>query len=542
MSQKLTDQYPVEVCKNIWWIGFSDYESGFSNNPYLIDDGDEAVLIDPGPGHPVFRDIILQKIQYVTNPKKIRYIIVHHQDPDLCGLIPYLEKYCHPDLVIICHPRTALFLPYFGIRKQLLPVGDGDELLLSSGRRLVFHYIPYLHFSGNMASFDSSSSTLFTSDIFAVFNREWSLYADQSFLPLAQDFMEYYFCSKDALLYAYEVFSRLKPKLIVPQHGGIIRQELVNDFLELLYKAEPGQALYELMNKTDQRKTMGLLELAGNWYHEWTGLDQIFESYDELLDAAMEQGPSTVSLLLDLLSRQAKRLKIKNPLYQKKTHSSSSIHSTSSHTMLSAVRKKFLTAQYGLKEDEFELGAHLNEGFISFKRTVAVMFVDIRKFTKWCADKDSQVVFSMLNQHQAVVTDIIERYSGQVNKYLGDGILAYFTSEKASQCARAAIAIHEKIDELKLLKVGVGCDFGEVMIGDMGELNRLDYTLLGAPVNYASRMCDLSDAGGFSCTSVFIDQIDTSVRGKLDAFSNTTQRVQMKKNDPPVDAFSFQIT
>ncbi len=89
--ENLDDTKAIKITEDIWWIGFADFEAGFSNNPYLLIDNDEAVLFDPGPGHPIFRDIILQKIQQVIDPKKIKYIVVHHADPDLCGLIPFIE-------------------------------------------------------------------------------------------------------------------------------------------------------------------------------------------------------------------------------------------------------------------------------------------------------------------------------------------------------------------------------------------------------------------------------------------------------------------
>ena len=105
--ERIDDKHAFEIDKGLFWLGFADYEAGFSNNPYLLLDEDEAVLIDPGPGHPIFREIILQKIQELISPEIIKYIIVQHQDPDLCALIPLIENYLNTELVIITTPRTA---------------------------------------------------------------------------------------------------------------------------------------------------------------------------------------------------------------------------------------------------------------------------------------------------------------------------------------------------------------------------------------------------------------------------------------------------
>ena len=75
-TEKLNDEQPIEIADGIYWIGFADFEAGFSNNPYLVTDGNEAVLFVPGPGHPVFRDIVYSKIRQIIDPANIRYIVV----------------------------------------------------------------------------------------------------------------------------------------------------------------------------------------------------------------------------------------------------------------------------------------------------------------------------------------------------------------------------------------------------------------------------------------------------------------------------------
>ncbi len=54
MKQQLSDKDPIEIEKDIYWIGFADFEAGFSNNAYLIKARKESMLIDPGPGYPLY--------------------------------------------------------------------------------------------------------------------------------------------------------------------------------------------------------------------------------------------------------------------------------------------------------------------------------------------------------------------------------------------------------------------------------------------------------------------------------------------------------
>ena len=240
--RKLDDAGPVEVAPGLWWVGFADYEAGFSNNPYLLVDGDAAVLFDPGPGHPFFKYLIMEKIEQVIALEKVRYVVVHHPDPDLVGLLPLLEGHFHPELVVITPPRAALFLPYYGIRAPVLPVRDGDRLELRSGRRISFLHLPYLHFAGNMASYDERDRTLFSSDVFGGFNRSWQLFAGEDELRIAHDFLAEYVCSKDALRYAYDKLSAMTIDRICPQHGSVILDG-VDRFIDMLIEVEPGRAL-----------------------------------------------------------------------------------------------------------------------------------------------------------------------------------------------------------------------------------------------------------------------------------------------------------
>lgn len=74
--------------------------------------------------------------------------------------------------------------------------------------------------------------------------------------------------------------------------------------------------------------------------------------------------------------------------------------------------------------------------------------------------------------------------------------MAYFPETAMLQSFTAALEIQRNINKNdSLLPAGIGADIGNVILGDLGEYSRLDYTVIGSPVNHASRMCSLSGAG-----------------------------------------------
>jgi class 3 adenylate cyclase/glyoxylase-like metal-dependent hydrolase (beta-lactamase superfamily II) len=538
--KRLDDKDAIKIADDIWWVGFADYEAGFSNNPYLLVDEDEAILFDPGPGHPLFRDMILQKIEQVTSLEKIRYVVAHHQDPDLCGLIPFIENTLSPDLVIIAHPRSAVFIPYYGVRKGILPVGDGDALELKSGRKIFFYHAPYLHFAGNMMSYDEKTASLFSGDIFAVFSREWSLYADESYTELAKSFIEHYVASKEPVLYAYEKIKSLKIERILPQHGGIILKDF-EESLNMLKEAEPGQLLKELRNKPSPRQIEELLNAGKAWLKHWLKKEFEAESLDGLMEIAMQEGPSTVSLLIDSITEKAAKLNVANPLTFSRVHKWNEIWSLQSTQIVDSVRKRFLTRQYGLRfESDSSINDIIKQGLLAFKTDVAIVFIDIRGFTKWSAEKSPEAVVGTLEKELELIARIINSSGGRVNKIMGDGMLAYFPVSKLADCIGAALEIQEAIGENNMLPVGVGCDFGEVIMGDIGQEARLDYTLIGAPVNFAARMCDSAGPGETAVSRRFLEQLDDGFREKLQESRRIEKiEVKIKPGDPMLEGFLF---
>jgi flavorubredoxin len=535
-SNKLNDANPIEIAPGIWWVGFADFEAGFSNNPYLLVDGDEAILFDPGPAHPLFRDLILQKIEQIIDPGRIKYLVVHHQDPDLCGLLPFIENMVHPDAVVMTHPRASLFIPYYGLRKGILPLCDGDTLRMKSGRRITFYHAPYLHFAGNIMSHDEETGSLFSSDIFAVFNREWNLYADDTYIDLAKSFIEHYVASKEPVLYAYEKIKNLDVKRILPQHGGII-EDNVDKFLEMLTEVRPGKLLEELTKKPSDSQTQHLFRTGKDWLEHWLKKEVNADSLNELLDVAMQEGPSTISILVDNVTETAKELGVANPLTYSQEHAWDNIWSVKSTQIVDSVRRRYLSRQYGITYGtDSNLAEVTQHGLMAVKTMAAVVFIDIREFTKWSADRSPHEIVLMLNREYEIISRLIHAGGGRINKLMGDGILAYFPENRLSDCLDSVLKIKKAIPENGLLPAGIGIDFGEVIMGDLGQEVRLDYTLIGAVVNFAARMCSSAGEGEIAVSRRMFERLSKEKKDQLNREHSPKKcLIRIKPSDPETE-------
>ncbi len=540
---RLDDMDPIEVADGIWWVGFADSEAGFSNNPYLLVDDGEAALLDPGPAHPIFRDLVLSKVSKIIDPGLIRYVIVHHQDPDLCGLIPFIEHLLHPELVIAAHPRTALFIPYYGVRTPILPVGDDDQIEFPSGRRLKFVHLPYLHFSGNTVSLDESTGSLFSSDLFAAFDRKWSLYAGDGYLEMCRYFIEHYVGSTEALSFAYERLKELDIRRILPQHGAIIERDIPR-YLKLLTEVESSLALEELTRKPSPGEAARIADNVRAWLADWLDSDLETESLEEMLHLAHETSVSSVSLLLDRIAREARSMGVANPVQHGKIHRSSSIEVSRSARTVESLRRRMLTRQFGIPLDAVsdETAEIMGEGFVSVRTPLAVMFVDIRGFTRWSDGRDPGETVEHLNRQLALEARVIRSRGGRINKLMGDGILAYFPASRVDDCIDTAVEIQRQVTAEGMLPVGVGCAFGEVILGDIGEEARLDFTLIGAPVNRAARMCDSAGPGQVCLSAAVCERTGpVALERLMDAYPASEIEVRVKEQDPPMSAVRLTV-
>ena len=143
-----------------------------------------------------------------------------------------------------------------------------------------------------------------------------------------------------------------------------------------------------------------------------------------------------------------------------------------------------------------------NLGLGGKKATVTVLFSDIRGFTSMSEQMTAQQVSEILNEYFTEMEPIITKYNGIINKFIGDAVMAIFGepiqdknhAENAVKCGYEMIL---KVKELQKkwaeegkpkIEIGVGINTGEVFVGNIGSINRMEYTVIGDTVNLASRL------------------------------------------------------
>ncbi len=253
MEREYDDTQPAEVAPGVFHLGVKDSQNSWANIPYLVVDGDEAVLIDPGSAKPDFFACTLRKVHAVVDPRKIRHMIVQHQDPDLCAALPLFETVVSPEAEIHCPLEAALLVQHYGLKSKLRSVDDGDTLTFGGGRTLTFAMTPYAHFIGSMVTYDSTTKTVFSSDAFGGFTVSDDIYATENYPDQLGIFLGQYLGSKRALEYALKRLEQIAAgpgiDLICPQHGCVIAKEAIPTYMAAAHALEVGGEIDRLCRK-----------------------------------------------------------------------------------------------------------------------------------------------------------------------------------------------------------------------------------------------------------------------------------------------------
>lgn len=147
----------------------------------------------------------------------------------------------------------------------------------------------------------------------------------------------------------------------------------------------------------------------------------------------------------------------------------------------------------------------------SVLKEMSVLFTDIRSFTTISEQMTPEENFRFINDYLASMEPVVQRHEGFVDKFMGDGILALFSGDgeitrshqtSADKAILAAIEMKKKVQTINAqakdshfrgLKIGIGINTGNLMLGTVGSRSRLDTTVIGDTVNVASRLESLTN-------------------------------------------------
>ncbi|KAJ4455039.1 putative Adenylate cyclase; class 3 [Paratrimastix pyriformis] len=157
-----------------------------------------------------------------------------------------------------------------------------------------------------------------------------------------------------------------------------------------------------------------------------------------------------------------------------------------------------------------EQGALVNSPPVE-KRFICIFFCDVVRFTALSESLSLPRLQWVVNCFLTVVYDVIARYQGTIDKFMGDAVLAFWnaplpTADPELHACECALALQGALDEVLApvlasqgvgpMRVRVGLHVGEAMVGNVGSELRMDYTVLGDPVNVASRLEQLNKVLG----------------------------------------------
>ncbi len=167
------------------------------------------------------------------------------------------------------------------------------------------------------------------------------------------------------------------------------------------------------------------------------------------------------------------------------------------------------------------------------RRKVSVLFSDIQGFTSLLAVKDPEEVIRQLNEYLTEMTALIFSFGGMVDKFVGDAVIGIFGAlgaqpDDARRAVRCAIAMQKRLRELQakwraenaaVLASRTAVNTGEVIMGNVGSPQRMDFTAIGEPVNTASRLQAVANAGSVvicaSCYEEVREILDVKCLGEI---------------------------
>ena len=235
--------------EEILFEGMWELAEGVTINSYIVQ-GDKTAIIDGVIGWDGVPETLYKGLEEIgVDPQKIDYLIVNHMEPDHSGWISNFRK-VKDDFTIICTEKAAKMVTSFYNEDKIKIVKEGDTLDLGKGKVLSFHPVPNVHWPDTMYTYERSTKTLFSCDMFGSFGMMGDHCFDDELTPEEVDFFEsegmrYYsnvmITFTPSVKKAIEKAKNLEVNTIAPSHGPVYRknpQKIIDDYIRFARYAE----------------------------------------------------------------------------------------------------------------------------------------------------------------------------------------------------------------------------------------------------------------------------------------------------------------
>ena len=178
------------------------------------------------------------------------------------------------------------------------------------------------------------------------------------------------------------------------------------------------------------------------------------------------------------------------------------------------------------------------------EQEVIVLFADLRGFTSWCESREASYLVRELNRLLAVQADAVVSAGGDVDKFIGDAVMAVFlggegSADKVFDCARELISgIRQEIEaENWPLALGIGIHRGRAVVGSIGSSTRRDFTAIGHTVNLASRLCDRAGKWQILISQSFYEMLSAKTAAQFEK----TAPMEFKHVSQAISTYCYSV-
>ena len=232
--------HPVALAERVWWVGGRSDGPEPPKHAYLIEQGDQSVLIDPG-SRSSFPDT-LRRIEEIIPFSRIRWFVCQHTDPEVTSALPSIaERLQRDDGRLVLHWRSRELAAHYGIGLPVWLVDEHRWRLPLRDRTLHFIFTPYTPFPGAFCSFDDGSGVLFSSHLFSAPPADGPLFArDEGWFDAIRQYHEQQMPGRDVLNHALARLENWPVETIAPQQGAIVPSRLIPYMMQKLKDQECG--------------------------------------------------------------------------------------------------------------------------------------------------------------------------------------------------------------------------------------------------------------------------------------------------------------